>query len=316
MKSPVKISGEVRIGGGAPLVLIAGPCVIEGETFALRVAEKLSRIARKRRIPLIFKASFDKANRTSRASFRGPGLGPGLRTLARVKGETGLPVLTDVHESWQVPEVASVVDVVQIPAFLARQTDLLRAAGRCGRAVNIKKAQFMAPDDMRAAVEKVRAEGNARIIVTERGTSFGYHNLVADMRNLPRLAETGAAVVFDASHSVQLPGGLGKASGGEREFIPVLARAACAAGADGLFVEVHPNPAKALSDGPNAWPLSRLEDLWDQASAVARAAAKYRTPSSPPTTGHHARRLRRRVPVGSSWLRARSPVALANRRRM
>lgn len=247
---------------------------MESEDFTVRVAVKLAALARRKRIPLVFKASFDKANRTSRKSFRGPGLAQGLRILSRVKRETGLPILTDVHETAQVPEVAGVVDVIQIPAFLSRQTDLLRAAGRSGRAVNIKKAQFMAPADMLPAIEKVRAEGNDRILVTERGASFGYHNLVVDMRSLPTLSQLGAAVVFDASHSVQLPGGLGMASGGEREFIPVLVRAACAAGVDALFVEVHPSPAKALSDGPNSWPLEKLGDLWDQAIAITSTTRK------------------------------------------
>jgi 2-dehydro-3-deoxyphosphooctonate aldolase (KDO 8-P synthase) len=274
MKHPVNIGESVRIGAGAPLALIAGPCVMESESFTLRVALALARMARRKRIPLVFKASFDKANRTSIGSFRGPGLAEGLHILSKVKSETGLPVLTDVHETAQVPRVAAVADVIQIPAFLARQTDLLCAAGRCGRAVNIKKAQFMAPEDMRHAVEKVRAGGCSRILVTERGTSFGYHNLVVDMRSMPQLARLADAVVFDASHSVQLPGGKDRASGGEREYVPALARAACAAGADALFLEVHPEPARAKSDGPNSWPLSRLGDLWDEALAVSRVVRK------------------------------------------
>jgi 2-dehydro-3-deoxyphosphooctonate aldolase (KDO 8-P synthase) len=240
----------------------------------MRIAERLAQLGRRLRIPLIFKASYDKANRTSIKSFRGPGMSAGLRILAKVKTATGLPVLTDVHETWQVPETATVADVLQIPAFLARQTDLLAAAGRSGRPVNIKKAQFMAPGDMAHAVAKVRAHGNGGVLLTERGTSFGYHNLVVDFRSFPRMAELSDAVVFDASHSVQLPTGAGKASGGEREFIPVLARAACAAGIDALFLEVHPAPDRAKSDGPNSWPLSQLAELWESIVAVHRTAAR------------------------------------------
>jgi len=273
LKTPLVIAGKVRIGGGAPLALIAGPCIMEGESFTLRIAEALATFSRKRRVPLIFKASFDKANRTSRGSYRGPGLGEGLRTLALVKRETGLPVLTDVHEADQAAVVAEVADVLQIPAFLARQTDLLAAAGRSGRTVNIKKGQFMAPGDMVHAVEKVRSAGGRQVLVTERGVTFGYHNLVVDMRALPQLAALPAAVVFDGSHSVQLPSA-GSASGGQREFIPALVRAACAVGVDALFIEVHPNPAKAKSDGPNAWPLGKLDTLWRmamEADCVGRA---------------------------------------------
>lgn len=272
--APVTVAGRVRIGGGSPLALIAGPCVIEGERFTLRLAASLARFARRKRVPFVFKASFDKANRTSGESFRGPGLAAGLGILARVKRETGLPLLTDVHETWQVPEVAEVADVIQIPAFLSRQTDLLRAAGRTGKPVNVKKAQFMAPGDVRGAIEKLRAAGNDQVLVTERGASFGYHNLVVDMRSFPQIRALGAAVVFDASHSVQLPGGLGKASGGEREYVPTLVRAACAAGVDALFVEVHPSPDRARSDGPNAWPLSRLDALWEEAAAVTAAVRR------------------------------------------
>lgn len=253
---------------------MAGPCVMESERWTLRLAVQLARLARRRRIPLVFKASYDKANRTSHASFRGPGLIEGLKILARVKQETGLPVMTDVHETDQVLDVAQVADVLQIPAFLARQTDLLCAAGRSGRAVNIKKAPFMAPGDLGHAIAKVRSSGNTRILVTERGTSFGYHNLVVDMRTFPELNRLNAAVVFDVSHSVQLPGGQNHVSGGTREFIPTLTRAACAAGIDALFVEVHPHPAKAKSDGPNAWPLARLEELWDEAVAITNVVRK------------------------------------------
>ena len=263
---------SVRIGAGAPLVLIAGPCVIETEASVLRVAGRLAALAKRRRIPLVFKASYDKANRTSGASFRGPGLGEGLRILARVRRETGLPVTTDVHETRQVPASAEVADLIQIPAFLSRQTDLLAAAGRAGRPVNVKKAQFMAPEDMAHAVRKVRAAGARGVLVTERGTSFGYHNLVVDMRSLRTLRTLPAAVVFDATHSVQRPAGLGSSSGGDREFVPALVRAACAVGVDALFLEVHPDPARAKSDGANAWPLDRLEALWDQAVLTDRAS--------------------------------------------
>lgn len=267
----VLVGGRVRVGGGAPLALIAGPCVIEGERFVLRIAERLAAFARRRRIPLVFKASFDKANRTSADSFRGPGLREGLRILARVKTATGLPVTTDVHERGQAEAVAEVADLLQIPAFLSRQTDLLVAAARTGRPVNVKKAQFMAPGDLAHAVAKVRGQGNPNVLVTERGTAFGYHNLVVDFRSLPQLAATGAPVVFDATHSVQRPAALGGRSGGDREFVPVLARAACAVGVDALFLEVHPDPARAKSDGPNAWPLGRLERLWDAALAADRS---------------------------------------------
>lgn len=273
----VRIGSGISIGSGKPLALIAGPCVIEGEAFTLRVAELLARFSRRRRVPLVFKASFDKANRTSGASFRGPGLGEGLRILARIRRETGLPVTTDVHETRQVPAAAEAVDLVQVPAFLARQTDLLAAAGRSGRPVNIKKAQFMAPEDMVHAVAKVRAAGAPGVLVTERGTSFGYHNLVVDMRGLAALRRLPAAVVFDATHSVQRPAGLGSKSGGDREFVPALVRAACAVGVDALFLEVHPRPVRARSDAANAWPLGDLERLWDQALAadrVGRAAGK------------------------------------------
>jgi len=270
----VEITRSLRVGGGAPLALIAGPCVLESERHALGIAERLARLARRRRIPLVFKASYDKANRTSGSSFRGPGMIEGLKILGRIRRDPGLPVLTDVHETHQVQDAAEVADVLQIPALLSRQTDLLNAAARSGRAVNVKKGQFMAPEDVRHAVEKVRSQGNARVLVTERGTSFGYHRLVVDMGGLAELAGAGAPVVFDASHSVQLPGGKGAASGGRRELIPALARAACAVGVDALFVEVHPRPDRALSDGPNAWPLDRLEALWDQALDADRVARK------------------------------------------
>ena len=265
---------SVRVGGGAPLALIAGPCVIESEAATLRLAAALAAIARRRRIPLVFRASFDKANRTSGTSFRGPGLGEGLRILSRVRRETGLPVTTDVHETRQVAAAAEVADLVQIPAFLSRQTDLLAAAGRSGRPVNIKKAQFMAPEDMLHAVRKVRAAGARDVLVTERGTSFGYHNLVVDMRSLETMRNMPAAVVFDATHAVQRPAGAGSVSGGDRVFVPALVRAACAVGIDALFLEVHPDPARAKSDGANAWPLRDLARLWDEAEAITRARRK------------------------------------------
>ena len=268
--------GTVPIGSGAPLFLIAGPCVIESEEHALKMAESISAIARKLQVPYIFKASYDKANRTSLRSFRGPGLEEGLRILRKVKERAGVPVLTDVHEARDVPAVAEAVDVVQIPAFLCRQTDLLVAAGRHARAVNVKKGQFVSPWDMRHAVEKVRESGNANIFLTERGSSFGYNNLVVDMRSLAVMRQF-APVVFDATHSVQLPsaGAGGKAvSGGQPEFIPLLSRAAVAAGVDGIFMEVHDNPAQAKSDGANALPLSQLEQVLGELVAIGNALGK------------------------------------------
>ena len=263
---------RVSFGGGSPLALIAGPCVIEGEKFTLQVAEKLAKLARQHHIPLVFKASFDKANRTSAKSFRGPGLKEGLRILSKVRRETGLPVLTDVHEQVQAYAAGEVVDAIQVPAFLARQTDLLVAAARTGIPINIKKGQFMAPEDMAHAVEKIRSQGNPAILLTERGTSFGYHNLVVDMRSIPLMGALGVPVIFDATHSVQTPSSRGGSSGGRREFIPILVRAACAAGVDALFIETHPTPDKAMSDGPNSWPLHQLEELWCNAVAVWKAA--------------------------------------------
>ncbi|MEW6729078.1 MAG: 3-deoxy-8-phosphooctulonate synthase [Pseudomonadota bacterium] len=244
-----------------PLFLIAGPCVIESEKLILETAATLKDITGRLGIPFIFKASFDKANRSSAGSFRGPGLGAGLRILERVKTELGLPVLTDVHEDTPLDEVAAVVDVLQTPAFLCRQTNFIQNVARQGRPVNIKKGQFLAPWDMKNVVDKARAVGNEQIMVCERGVSFGYNTLISDMRGLAIMRETGCPVVFDATHSVQQPGGQGTCSGGQREFVPVLARAAVAAGVSGLFMETHPNPEQALSDGPNMWPLSKLESL-------------------------------------------------------
>jgi len=268
--------GGIGIGGRAPLFLIAGPCVIESEEHALKMAESISAIARKLRVPYIFKASYDKANRTSLRSFRGPGVEEGLRILRQVKARTGVPVLTDVHEAKDVPAVAEAVDVVQIPAFLCRQTDLLVAAARYARAVNVKKGQFVSPWDMRHAVEKIRESGNQNIFLTERGSSFGYNNLVVDMRSLAIMRQF-APVVFDATHSVQLPsaGAGGKAvSGGQPEFIPLLSRAAVAAGVDGIFMEVHDNPAQAKSDGANALPLGQLESALRELLAIGNALGK------------------------------------------
>jgi 2-dehydro-3-deoxyphosphooctonate aldolase (KDO 8-P synthase) len=250
-----------EIGADRPFFLIAGPCVIESEGLVLEVAGRLRDITHKLGIPFVFKASFDKANRSSRKSFRGPGLEAGLEALARVRKQVGVPVLTDVHEDTPLDEVAAVVDVLQTPAFLCRQTNFIVAACSQGKPVNIKKGQFLSPWEMQNVVDKARSTGNAGIMVCERGFSFGYNNLVSDMRSLAVMRSTGCPVVFDATHSVQLPGGKGDASGGQREFVPVLARAAVAAGVSGLFMETHPDPAKALSDGPNAWPLDRMEPL-------------------------------------------------------
>jgi 2-dehydro-3-deoxyphosphooctonate aldolase (KDO 8-P synthase) len=262
-----------KLGAGSSLFLIAGPCVIESEAHALKMANEISAVARKLNIPYIFKASYDKANRTSLHSFRGPGLEEGLRILKRIGKEAGVPLLTDVHEAKDVPAVAEAVDVVQIPAFLCRQTDMLVTAAKHAKSINIKKGQFVSPWDMRHAVEKVRASGSDNILLTERGSSFGYNNLVVDMRSLAIMRQF-APVVFDATHSVQLPssGAGGKAvSGGQPEHIPLLARAAVAAGVDGVFMEVHDNPAEAKSDGANALPLSELEAVLRELLAIKNA---------------------------------------------
>jgi 2-dehydro-3-deoxyphosphooctonate aldolase (KDO 8-P synthase) len=250
-----------EVGPDQPLFLIAGPCVVESEGLVLETAAKLKDITAGLGIPLIFKSSFDKANRSSRESFRGPGLEEGLRILGEVRRQLKLPVLTDVHEDTPLAEVASVVDVLQTPAFLCRQTNFIVNVCSQGKPVNIKKGQFLSPWEMQNVVDKARSTGNREILVCERGFSFGYNNLVSDMRSLMVMRSTGCPVVFDATHSVQLPGGKGSASGGQREFIPVLARSAVAAGVSGLFMETHPDPEKALSDGPNAWPLDRMESL-------------------------------------------------------
>jgi len=256
--------GPVCLGGDNPLVLIAGPCVLENCDHALATAETLQAIAGRVGIGLIFKASYDKANRTSVASYRGPGLDKGLKILQTVKERTGLPVLSDVHDVSQVKPAAEVLDILQIPAFLSRQTDLLVAAGETGRVVNIKKGQFQAPWDIDNAIGKVLSTGNDRVLLTERGASFGYNNLVTDMRSLVIMRQTGYPVVFDATHSVQLPGGAGTASSGQRQFVAPLSRAAVATGVDALFWEVHENPAKALCDGPNSLPLDSVEELLRQ----------------------------------------------------
>jgi 2-dehydro-3-deoxyphosphooctonate aldolase (KDO 8-P synthase) len=249
------------VGPDKPFFLLAGPCVVESEGLILDTAGKLKELTTRLNIPFIFKSSFDKANRSSRSSFRGPGIEEGLRILSEVKRQLGLPVITDVHEDTPLNEVAAVVDVLQTPAFLCRQTNFIVSVCSQKRPVNIKKGQFLSPWEMQNVVDKARSTGNEQIMVCERGFSFGYNNLVSDMRSLSVMRATGAPVVFDATHSVQLPGGKGTASGGQREFVPVLARAAVAAGVAGVFMETHPDPDKALSDGPNAWPLARMEAL-------------------------------------------------------
>jgi 2-dehydro-3-deoxyphosphooctonate aldolase (KDO 8-P synthase) len=265
-------AGAVAIGGGRPLMLIAGPCVIESEELVFRTAATLKQITARLGLPFIFKSSYDKANRSSVDGFRGPGLERGLQILERVRREFEVPVLSDIHDAGQAAVAAEVLDVIQIPAFLCRQTDILIAAGRTGKAVNLKKGQFMAPEDMAEAARKVEAAGNPNVFLTERGSSFGYHNLVVDMRSLAIMRGLGYPAVFDATHSVQLPSGQGGSSGGDRRFIPVLARAAVAAGIDGLFLEVHPDPDRALCDGPNSWPLAELEPLLLTLLALDRAA--------------------------------------------
>jgi len=255
------VLGTWRLGGGNPLFLIAGPCVIESEAHARMMAERVAKIAADAGVPYIFKASYDKANRSSIKSFRGPGLKEGLRILGAIKKDLHLPILTDIHDASQAAAAAEVVDILQIPAFLARQTDLLVAAAKTGRIINVKKGQFLSPWDMGNVAEKVASAGNPNIILTERGASFGYNNLVVDMRTFPILQKFGYPVVYDVTHSVQLPGGQGHASGGQPEFIEPLARAGVAAGVDGIFLETHDNPAAALSDGPNALPLGQLPQL-------------------------------------------------------
>jgi 2-dehydro-3-deoxyphosphooctonate aldolase (KDO 8-P synthase) len=267
--------GPMRLGHGAPLFLIAGPCVIESELHARKMAEAIARIAGDAGVPYIFKASFDKANRTSVKAFRGPGLREGLRILGKIKDDLHVPVLTDIHDASQASPAGEVCDILQVPAFLARQTDLLVAAGNAGRIVNVKKPQFVAPADMGNVVEKLASTGNTKIILTERGASFGYNNLVVDMRSFAILRQFGYPVVFDATHSVQLPGGQGHASGGQPEFIGTLARAAVAAGVDGVFLETHDNPAAALSDGANALPLGQLAGLLARLKELSALVRKW-----------------------------------------
>src|SRR5579859_3850141 len=265
-----------EVGLDKPLFLIAGPCVVESEQLQLDTAGRLKEITAKLGINFIFKSSFDKANRSSMNSFRGPGMEAGLKILAEVKRQLGVPVLTDVHEYTPMHEVAAVVDVLQTPAFLCRQTDFIQNVARAGKPVNIKKGQFLAPWDMKNVVEKAKAVGNDDILVCERGASFGYNNLVSDMRSLSVMRDTGCPVVFDATHSVQLPGGQGTSSGGQREFVPVLARAAVAVGIAGLFAETHPDPSKALSDGPNAWPLDKMEALLETLLELDQVTKRHR----------------------------------------
>jgi len=260
--------GDVTFGGGRPFVLIAGPCVMEGEEHTLNIARHLLQLKSELGIQVVFKASFDKANRTSVSAYRGPGLEEGLRILAKVRQQTGLPIVSDIHEVGQVEPAAKVLDILQIPAFLCRQTDLLLAAGRSGKVVNIKKGQFLAPWDMANAVAKISSTGNDRILLTERGTSFGYNNLVVDMRALAIMRDMGCPVVFDATHAVQLPGGAGTSSGGQRQFVAALSRAAVAVGIDGLFWEVHPDPDRALCDGANSLPLAEVKTVLEELLAI------------------------------------------------
>jgi len=263
--------GSIQTGEGKPLFLIAGPCVIENETVVMETAQALKQLGERLRLSIIFKSSYDKANRSAIDSYRGPGLVAGLKILREVKARFGLPLLSDVHHPEEVEAAAEVLDILQIPAFLCRQTDLIVAAARTGKAVNVKKGQFLAPWEMGNIVKKIESAGNMNILLTERGSSFGYNNLVTDMRSIPIMQRFGYPVIFDATHSVQLPGGQGTSSGGQREFIPTLTRAAVAAGCDGLFMEVHPDPSRALSDGPTQVPLAELEGLLRQVKAIETA---------------------------------------------
>jgi len=274
MVRQVKINDKVIFGGNKPLVLIAGPCVIESPSGTLKIAEAIQKITSKLKVPFVFKASFDKANRTSIHSFRGPGLYEGLKVLSQIKTKLGVPILSDVHDVDQAQMAGEILDIIQIPAFLCRQTDLIVAAAKTGKAVNVKKGQFMAPWDISGIVKKMQESGNQRLLLTERGVSFGYNNLVSDFRSLPIMRSSGYPVVFDATHSVQKPGGLGHASGGESQYIPLLARCAAAAGVDAIFLETHPNPSKALSDGPNTLPLKDLEKLLKTLIAIDRLTDK------------------------------------------
>jgi 2-dehydro-3-deoxyphosphooctonate aldolase (KDO 8-P synthase) len=271
MKKHIIKIGKIKIGHGQPLLLIAGPCVIESEKRALYHAEELLRIASRLNMPLIYKSSYDKANRTSIDSFRGPGLLKGLKILKKIKDKFGLPVLSDVHCRKDIEEAVHVLDIIQIPAFLCRQTDLILAVAETGKPVNVKKGQFMAPWDMKHVVEKIERAGNYEILITERGSSFGYNNLVSDMRSLPIMRQMGYPVIYDATHSAQLPGGKGASSGGEREFVSYLSRAAVAAGVDGVFIETHRDPDKALSDGPNMLKIKGLSNLLKQLKRIREA---------------------------------------------
>jgi len=274
MVRQVKINDKVIFGGNKPLVLIAGPCVIESPSGTLKIAEAIKKITSKLHIPFVFKASFDKANRTSINSFRGPGLYEGLKVLSQVKSKLGIPILSDVHDINQAQMAGAILDIIQIPAFLCRQTDLIVAAAKTGKTVNVKKGQFMAPWDISGIVKKMQEAGNHNLLLTERGVSFGYNNLVSDFRSLPIMRSWGYPVVFDGSHSVQKPGGLGNTSGGESQYIPLLARCAVAAGVDAIFLETHPNPGRALSDGPNTLPLKNLENLLKDLIAIDRITDK------------------------------------------
>ncbi len=261
---------KIKIGNGTPLILIAGPCVIENEKAALNTAERLKYICEATNIPLIYKSSYDKANRTSVKSFRGPGLKKGLKILKKVKDKFGIPVLSDVHKEEEIEYAAEVLDIIQIPAFLSRQTDVIIRAAKTGRVINVKKGQFLAPWDVKNVIKKIESTGNKKILITERGVSFGYNNLVADMRSLPIMRSFGYPVIFDATHSLQLPGGAGSSSGGQREFVPHITRAAVAAGCDGIFMEVHPDPDKAPCDGPNMLKLDDLPSLLEQIKEIDR----------------------------------------------
>jgi 2-dehydro-3-deoxyphosphooctonate aldolase (KDO 8-P synthase) len=267
MTKVVNVSG-VKFGGKNPLALIAGPCVIESRAGCMEIADKLVKMAKRLNIPLVFKASYDKANRTSINAYRGPGIAKGLEILAEIKAKYNVPVLTDVHSIEEIHIASKVVDIIQLPAFLIRQTDIVVAAGESGAVVNVKKAQFAAPWDMKNVIKKIESTGNTKILVTERGASFGYNTLVADMRSLVILREMGYPVIFDATHSVQSPGGQGDSSGGDGRFAPYLAKAAAAVGVDGMFVETHPDPSKALSDGPNMIPTGELSNLWKKLNAI------------------------------------------------
>jgi len=274
MVKTVTLNKQVRFGGGHPFVLIAGPCVIESPAGALKIAAELKKITKRLGVGFVFKASYDKANRTSIKSFRGPGIVEGLTVLAQIKAKLGVPVLSDVHSVEEATMAGEVLDIIQIPAFLCRQTDLIVAAAKTGKVVNVKKGQFLAPWDVSGIIKKMEEAGNRKLLLTERGSSFGYNTLVTDFKGLAAMRKLGYPVIFDATHSVQKPGGLGHASGGESEYIPLLARCAAAAGVDGIFIETHPNPAKALSDGPNMLPLNKVEALLKDLVAIDRIAKK------------------------------------------